>query len=77
MLNHKVLKNKKVDKDKALNLRMFTDGRGERLYVEFTTETPKLTLQKSFQNTVMGQVMAEKFSKSFKSVSDLKEHFGI
>lgn len=76
-LEHKVLKNKKVDKEKELNLRVTEDTRGERIFVEFSTEKPRLKIQRSFQNTVFGKAEADDFAKSMKSVDDMKKHFKI
>lgn len=90
-LEHKILKNKKVDKEKELTLKVSEDTQGERLFVEFTAEIErpqlvgspserrmlKLKAQRSFQNTFAGRAEAEEFSKSIKSVADLKKHLKI
>lgn len=91
-LEHKILKNKKIDKEKEVTLKVSEDTQGERLFVEFTADVQtgkvevlgetkpkilKLKLQRSFQNTFSGRAEADDFSKSIKSLTDLKKHFKI
>jgi len=73
-LENKVIK-EKVVKDLTLSItRNETSG---RIFVQFTSAYPKLTLQKSFQDNHQGNLEAEAFAKSIKSVSDLRKYFGL
>lgn len=74
-MENKVKKNKKVDKD--LNLKIFEDPYNERIYVEFSNDSHKLVIQKSFQNTVFGNIDAEAFAKSIKSTEEFRTRLGI
>lgn len=72
---NKILKKKKLDKD--LNLSMEQNERNGRIYVEFSTEDGRIRLQKTFQDTFDGNRDAKSFSKSIKSMKDLKKYFGL
>lgn len=72
---NKILKNKKLDKD--LTLKVTQNGMSGRIFVEFISETSRMVLQKSFQNTYEGKKEAESFQKSIKSIGDLRSYFGI
>lgn len=71
----KILKNKKLDKE--LTLKIFQNLMSGRIFVEFASDSGKMVLQKSFQNTYEGNKEAQEFSKRFKSIKDLKKYFGI
>jgi hypothetical protein len=71
----KVLKNKKLDKEASLKITQNTMS--GRIFVEFSSESAKLVLQKSFQNTYEGNKEAQAFSKSIKSIKDLRKYFGL
>lgn len=75
IMENEVLKNKKLDKD--LNLKITKDPYLARIHVEFSSEDRKFVLQRSFQNTYFGQIEMENFSKSLKTVQDLKERLGF
>ena len=47
-----------------------------RIFVEFNSIEPKLTLQKNFQDSRDGKKRSEEFFKSIKSTDQLKEYFG-
>lgn len=71
----KILKKKKLDKDVSL---LVTQNRmSGRIFVEFSSETSKLKLQKSFQNTIAGTQEAKLFQESIKSIADLRRYFGL
>lgn len=72
---NKVLKNKKLDKE--LTLKITQNEMSGRIFVEFSTESGKMVLQKSFQDTYEGKKEAQSFSKSIRSISDLKKYFGL
>lgn len=74
-MEHKVTKQKKLDKE--LLLKIYEDAHASRIYVEFSSEDRKLVLQRSFQNTFFGREQSQEFSKSLKSLSDLKSRLGI
>lgn len=74
-IENKVLKKKKLDKDTTL--RVLLNEAGQRLFVEFFSESPKLKVQKSFQDNFEGRKSAEEFQQSIKSTADLKKYFGL
>ena len=74
-IEHKTLKNKKLGED--LNLSVVLNEMAGRILVEFKSEDGKITLQKSFQNTVEGRTDSEKFQKKIKSLKDLRDYFGL
>jgi hypothetical protein len=71
----KLLKEKKIGKE--LTLKISQNLMSGRIFVEFNSTNPKLTLQKNFQNTIEGKYKSEEFSKSIKSLEQFKEYFGI
>lgn len=71
----KIIKNKQIDKDTTLKVSQTSDS--SRIFVEFSSVNPKLTLQKNFQNTPEGKEASLKFQKSIKSTNDLKRYFGL
>ena len=73
LLDAKVLKKKKLDKD--LNLKVTRNEANERIFVEFSSKDGKLVLQKSFQDTYQGRTDAKTFEEAFKSLDDLKKYF--
>ena len=74
-LDYKVIKNKKLDKE--LSLKVSVNIAAERILVEFSSKDGKMILQKSFQDTYAGKLEAKKFEGSFKTMDDLKKHFGF
>lgn len=71
----KVLEKKKLGKELALKVSL--NEMSSRILVEFLSNDGKMVLQKSFQNTYEGKKESESFSKSIKSLTDLKKYFGI
>jgi hypothetical protein len=74
-LENKVLKEKKLGR--AVTLTVTQNQMSGRIFVQFASNTPKLTLQKSFPDTYIGHTESEDFSNSIKSIKDLKKYFGI
>lgn len=74
-IENKVLKKKKIDKE--LTLKVTQNEMSGRIFVEFLSDDGKITLQKSFQNNYEGKKDSEKFSKSIKSIGDLRKYFGL
>jgi ribosomal protein S13 len=74
-VDFKVIKSKKVDPE--TNMRVLRNDALSRIAVEFSSDTTKLKVQKSFQDTFQGRLDAEKFQKSIRSTKDLKSYFGI
>jgi hypothetical protein len=72
---NKILKKKKLDKE--ANLKISQNEMSGRIFVEFSAPSAKLTLQKSFQDTYEGNVEAQKFAKTIKSIDDLRRYFGL
>ena len=77
LTDHRVVSDTKVDPSEELNRRVTVDGRGERIYVEFSSQNPRLKVQKNFQNNIFGKRQADAFAESMKSVADLKAYFKI
>lgn len=75
ILDNKVIKKKKVDKE--TNLRVMKNGALHRILVEFSSESSKMVVQKSFQDTHQGRKEAEEFQNVIKSTADLKAYFGV
>lgn len=74
-IGNKVLKNKKLDGNATLKITQ--NEMSGRIFVEFSSEDGKLVVQKSFQGTVEGKKSADSFSKTIKSIKDLRKYFGI
>lgn len=74
-LDTKVLKKKKLDNE--THLRVYKNEALQRISVEFSSDTFKMILQKSYQDTYEGRRDADEFSKTIKSTEDLKRYFGI
>lgn len=72
LLDVKVLKKRKLDKD--LNLKVSRNEASERIFVEFSSKDGKLIVQKSFQDTYYGRLEADKFEENFRSLEDLKNY---
>lgn len=74
-IEFRVLKEKKVDKE--INLKVRKNDALNRLSVEFSSDTCKLVIQKSFQDTHEGRLKSEQFQESIKNINDLKKYFGV
>lgn len=72
VLDTKVLRKKKLDKD--LTLKVSKNDSSERIFVEFSSKDGKLVIQRSFQDTYYGRLEATKFEESFKTIEDFKAH---
>lgn len=72
-LEHKVLKNKKLEKD--LILKITKSEAAERIFVEFASKDGKMRLQRSFQDNYLGRRDAAVFESMFKNLDELKAHF--
>jgi len=70
----RIIKEKQLD---DVVLKISQNLMSGRIFVEFNSSNPKLTLQKSFQDNLDGKMKSEVFSKSIKNVSQLKQYFGI
>jgi hypothetical protein len=73
--DHKLIKEKNVDKNVVL--RISKNHASGRIFVEFASTTPKMLLQKSFQDTYEGKLQSEAFAKSIKNTEQLLEYFGL
>jgi hypothetical protein len=71
----KLIKEKKIDK--GTTLKMSKNLMSGRIFVEFVSINPNLTLQKNFQDTLDGKIKSEEFSRSIKSTEQLLEYFGF
>lgn len=71
----KILKEKKLDK--LTILKVSQNLMNGRIFVEYTSENPRIVLQKNFQDTYDGKLLVEAFSKKYKNTKELREYFGI
>ena len=71
----KVIKKKEIDK--GTTLKVTKNIMSGRIFVEFASLDPKITLQKNFQDTMDGKLQSEKFAKSITSTDQLMKYFGI
>ena len=71
----KLVKEKKLDKESTLTIkRNLMNG---RIFVEYTSNNPRIVLQKNFQDTYDGKMLSEEFAKKYKNTKELREYFGI
>jgi hypothetical protein len=71
----KLIKEKKLDKSTIL--KVSENLMSGRIFVEFTSKSPNITLQKNFQNTFDGRKDSELFAKSIRNTTELIEYFGF
>ncbi len=71
----KLIKEKKINK--SIRLIVSKNIMSGRIFVEFTLDSPKLVLQKNYQNDTDGKRLSEEFARSIKSVDQFKNYFGI
>lgn len=72
-IENKILE--KVKLDNNVTKKITQNNMSGRIFVEFLSTSPRMMLQKSFQDTIEGRKDAEKFSNSIKSLNDLKDYF--
>lgn len=71
----KNMKEKKIDKETTLKI---TQHRMTgRIFVEYKSINPSLTLQKNFQDTYDGRAQSDEFAKKYNTTKELRAHFGI
>lgn len=75
ILDNKLITRSKVDT--YTTVRVFRNDALARVLVEFNCEAPKLTLQRSFQDTHAGWMEAEDFQAKIQSTEDLKNYLGF
>lgn len=71
----KIIKEKNLDSNTVLVIKK--NLMSGRIFVEFSSVRPKLSVQKSFQDTMDGKIKSEEFSKSIKSTEQLMTYFGV
>ena len=71
----KLIKEKKIDKE--ITLKVTQNLMSGRIFVEFSSNEPKIFLQKNFPDTMDGKKNSEEFSKSIKNTNQLREYFGL
>ena len=71
----KLTQKKKIDNDTVL--KVMSSKESDRIIVEFSTEDRKIVLQKSFQDTYLGNKEAAVFQESIKSLDDLRAYFNL
>lgn len=71
----KLIKEKNLDKETVLKVtKNIMSG---RIFVEFACSSPRIVLQKNYQDNLDGKKKSEEFSKSIKNTEQLKEYFGL
>lgn len=71
----KIVKEKKLDKETTLKIsKNIMNG---RIFVEFSSVSPNIVLQKNFQDSYDGKAQSEEFAKSIRNTQELREYFGI
>lgn len=68
---------KQKDLDHGTTLTVTKNLMSGRIFVEFSSVTPKLFLQKNFQDSFDGKKKSEDFAKSIRNTNQLLEYFGI
>lgn len=71
----KLLSEKKIDLETTLTVTQ--NLMSHRIFVQFTTNKPRMVLQRNFQDDYFGQKESKKFAKSIRSTNDLRKHFGL
>lgn len=71
----KLIREKSLDKE--THLKITKNIMSGRIFVEFKSQNPNITLQKSFQDSIHGKMESEKFAKSIRNTTQLREYFGI
>jgi hypothetical protein len=71
----KLIREKSLDKE--THLKITKNIMSGRIFVEFKSQNPNITLQKSFQDSIHGKLESEKFAKSIRNTAQLREYFGI
>jgi len=70
-----IIKKKDLDKDTTLKVsRNIMNG---RLFVEYSSNNPRIVLQKNFQNSIIGKRECDDFAKSIKNTNQLRAYFGL
>lgn len=75
ILDNKLITRSKIDSNTSV--RVFRNDALARVIVEFNSDSPRLTLQKSFQDTHAGWKEAENFQATIQSTEDLKNYLGF
>lgn len=71
----KILKEKNIDKETTLKItKNLMSG---RIFVEFSSNEPRIVLQKNFPDSWDGKKKSEEFAKSITSTDELRKYFGI
>lgn len=65
----KTVKEKKLDKETTLKI--LKNNMSGRIFVEFNSKSPNITVQKNFQDTIDGRKQADQFSKSITTKAQL------
>jgi len=65
------------DLDEGTVLRVSKNIMSGRIFVEFSSENPRIVLQKNFQDSLDGKKDAEAFSRSIKNTNQLRSYFGL
>lgn len=71
----KLIKEKQLDKDTTLTVKQ--NLMSGRIFVEYTSENPRIVLQKNFPDSLDGKLESKTFMSSIKNSRDLKKYFGL
>jgi hypothetical protein len=71
----RLIREKNIDRETTLKVTQ--NIMSGRIFVEFSSNDPNITLQKNFQNNFDGKIKSEEFTKSITSTEQLRAYFGI
>jgi len=71
----KLIKEKKLDEETTV--RVTKNIMSGRIFVQFTSNNPRMVIQKNFQDDIFGKIESEKFVKSIKNTKQLRAYFGL
>lgn len=70
----KLIREKQLDKNATLKITQ--NHMSGRIFVEFRSDVPRITLQRNFQDSIFGKMESERFAKSIKNTDQLIAYFG-
>jgi len=71
----KLIKEKKLDEETTV--KVTKNVMSGRIFVQFTSNNPRMVVQKNFQDDLFGKIESEKFLKSIKNTNQLRQYLGL
>ena len=71
----KLIKQKKLDRETLMTVSQ--NIMSGRIYVQYTSENPRIVLQRNFQDNYEGLREVERFAESIRTTVELKKYFGL